>query len=254
MHPLLSALALSLALQAPPTPGAPAARVPEAPPGEEVKFTSDYDDPPKGSPEELALWKAGIDATRRVNNVRQEAFNLRARVKGAELSRRLGERRTQVPSQEAEPIARLKRSLDLAWNENVELYTRRWPVDPTRGCGYPHLYYDNALRLAPEQGRNAEVANTTPELKGCLERARAACDRMEASTRELAALVAEAEALLGPWKAGGPGSAAAPAAGPGPKGEGAGPGEQARGKREAGEAHERHERHEQHEAKEQERK
>jgi len=192
----LIVVVMALALHAEPGKPPAAELVPEAPPGANIGFDSDYADPPKGSEAELQLWSDGIAATRRISEVRRESFNLRARGRGADLGGRLSLLRASADHERAEELEKLGRRLDKTWAENVDLYRRQWPVDPTRGCGYPHLLYDNALRLAPGNSRQAEVSNATPELKTCVDRARTVTDQMAASNRRLAAVTGEVERVL----------------------------------------------------------
>lgn len=176
--------------------------------------------PPSGSPDEVALWKAGREATEAILAVRTESRQLRARIKGAELIERLGAVARAAPHEEAERLLALRRRLVRSWDRSVDLYRRVWPVDPTRGCGYPHLYYDTAMRLPPGPSRQAEVSNTREELQACVDRAGLVSGTVRASNEELDGLRVEAERALA--------SAAAAARH-----------EQAEGERR--EAHERHE-------------
>jgi len=194
-QPLL-AVVMALALQAEPGKPPAAELVPEAPPGANIGFTSDYEDPPKGSEAELQLWKDGIAATQRIVEVRRESYGMRAKGRGADLGGRLSKLQGSADHERAEELEKLGRRLDKAWAENVDLYKRQWPVDPTRGCGYAHLLYDNALRLAPGNSRQAEVSNATPELKSCVDRARTVTDQMAASNRRLAGVLGEVERVL----------------------------------------------------------
>lgn len=226
MHLPLLAVTLALAVHAGPAKPPAGELVPEAPPGANIGFASDYDDPPKGSAAELQLWKDGVEVTRRILEVRRASFNTRARAKGADLGGRLSALKGSAGHERAEHLEHLARRLERAWAADVDVYKRQWPVDPTRGCGYPHLLYDSALRLAPGPSRQAEVSNATPDLQTCVQRARAVTDQMAASTRRLAEVVTEVEQVLS-------------GAGTPPPKAGAAPG------------HEEHERHEAKERREQ---
>lgn len=226
--------ALSLSLQAPTAgPAAPAgpgaaAHSEPAPEPREGFAVPDDAPPPPGSPEELALWKAGRDATLAILGARTEALQLRARIKGANLMGRLWAVAKESPHEAAERLMALHRRLVRAWDRSVDLYKRVWPVDPTRGCGYPHLFYDTAMRLAPGPSRQAEVSNTSEDLRACVARAGLVIDTVRASNEELSGLRAEAEKAL----------ARAEAA--------------VRHERAEGARHEAHERHEKGEGKERE--
>ena len=204
LQPLVT-LALALAVHAEPTSPDAAKIIPEPPPGANIGFASDYEDPPKGSPEELKLWKEGIDVTRAVIVERRASFNLRARIKATDLAGQLAKARAAADHERAETLERLERRLHKAFVEDVDVYQRQWPVDPTRVCGYPHLLYDSAMRLAPGQNRQAEVANAAPDLKTCVQTARAATAKMTGATRRLAEVVEEAERALAAAK-GAPGA------------------------------------------------
>lgn len=201
LQPLVS-LALALAVHAEPAKPAGPEIIPEPPPGANIGFASDYDDPPKGSPAELQLWRDGIEITRKVVVDRRASFNLRARIKSANLPGRLIEARKAAGHEHAEALELLERKLRKAFADDVDVYQRQWPVDPTRVCGYPHLLYDSALRLPPGPNRQAEVANATPDLKTCVATARAADAAMAGATRRLAAVAKEVEEALAAAKAG----------------------------------------------------
>lgn len=230
LQPLVT-IALALAVHAEPATPAAAELVPEAPPGANIGFTSDYDDPPKASPAELQLWRDGIEVTRTVIVERRASFNLRARIKSADLAGRIAAARKAAGHERAEALELLERRLHKAFADDVDVYQRQWPVDPTRVCGYPHLLYDSALRLPPGQNRQAEVANAAPDLKTCVQTARAANAAMTGATRRLAAVAKEAEQALAP---------ATPAQGAGAAHER----HEAHERREKGEQHEQGERHE----------
>ncbi len=229
LQPLVS-LALALAVHADPAKPAAPEIIPEPPPGANIGFASDYDDPPKGSPAELQLWRDGIEVTRTVIKERRASYVLRARIKSADLAGRIAAARKAAGHERAEALELLERRLHKAFADDVDVYQRQWPVDPTRVCGYPHLLYDSALRLAPGQNRQAEVANAAPDLKTCVQTAQVATAAMTGATRRLAAVAKEVEQALAS----------------------AGPAEGAAAERERHEAHERHERQEKGERRERE--
>jgi len=226
LQPLLIA-AYALLTLAEPAPPVGAQVVPQAAPGADIGFASDYDDPPKGSAEELKLWKDGIAATRRITSVRAESLNERVRIKGSRQLEGLAALRAKAGHEEAERLALLLRRFEKAFAENADIYKSQWPIDVFRGCGYYHLYYDSALRLAPGPSRQAEAENAKEPLKACVATANFTSDRMASSNRRLAGVRKEAEAVL----------AGAPVKGP-----------------EAEEKDEAHERHEQAEKKKAEKK
>lgn len=196
MTHLVLPAALLLALAVEPGKAPAGAVVPEAPPGANIGYASDYDDPPAGSAAELQLWRDGIEVTRRVALVRKDSTNLRAAILSTRLRERLEQARAGAGHEAGEHAAKLARRLEREWAENVDLFQRPWPVDPTRGCGYPHLNYDSAMRLPAGPARQAEVANTTPDLRTCVQRGGAAADKMANSNRRLGALRDEVEAAL----------------------------------------------------------
>jgi hypothetical protein len=193
--PLLPAALALLALADPvPPPGGQV--LPPAPPGADVGFASDYDDPPKGSPEELKLWKDGIAASRRITAVRAESLNQRVQIKGSRQFERLAALRTKAGHEEGERLEVLGRRFQRAFAENADVYKSQWPLDVFRGCGYAHLYFDSALRLAPGPSRQAEVENAKEPLVSCVATANFASDRMASSNRRLAESRREVEAVL----------------------------------------------------------
>jgi hypothetical protein len=178
MFHLLSAILL-LSLQAAPTPAAAPQGATPAPPAAPATAQARPDPadapdemtPPPGTPEELKLWLAGVEANKSIVQVRAAAGLLQTRARGADLLPRLEAAGAKIPHEEAEKLHAQHKRLKAAWDKNRELFARRWPVDPTRACGYPHLNYDSAMRLPPGPSRRAEVENARTELKTCVDRA-----------------------------------------------------------------------------------
>ncbi len=245
MIDLLVASALLLSLQAPAAPppastAAAAELVPEPPPPSrsEGEALLDEASPPPGSPAEVALWKAGVEATHAIWHSRAAAAALQHRANGLKLLARLEAAVKRADHEAAERLAAVRSRLDKAWRDDVETFKRRWPIDTYRGCGYPHLYFDSAMRVAPGPSRRAEVEAARVDLKACVDRAGVATRAMVAANQAFGAAIEEALRTLEPAEAG------AAAAAPAPEGKDA---------HERREAEERREQHERGERKDRER-
>ena len=192
---------LALSLQAPPAPPAAPGGAAAAPAGTTAGAAGpavepDEQAPPPGSPQELKLWNAGLKANQAVHQTRAAAAMLQVRASGADLLHRLEVAAQASPHEEGERLLALRRRLQAAWDKDRELFTRRWPVDPTRACGYPHLNYDSAMRLAPGPSRQAEVENARVELQRCVDRAKLVTDAMAAANVAFAAAIDDAQKAL----------------------------------------------------------
>jgi hypothetical protein len=203
---LLAGAAPSLAAEPAKATSAGAARVAE----EEVDFEPERD-PPQGSPADLALWKEARQTTFDILSSRREASRLQRHVRGQRLAERLDEAARARPHEEAERLTALRTRLKAGWSESYAVMGRPWPVDPTRGCGYPWLAFDSALRAAAAGSTRADVVTAQKDLAACVGKARPAVKEMQRSNGTFAATVAEVEAALAAGEPPGPAAAGAPA-------------------------------------------
>lgn len=196
MHATLAALLASLALAASPAPAPSADPEPPAPapPGEGEEPAQ----APPGSAEDQALWRAGQAVAPEIGRARVKANKLQWDARQA----RTLERLEALASAEQDPASRKAADLlpryraALAFNHHT--LTRQWPVDPTRGCGYPVMAFESALYSGDHRRRASQLSLTREDLQDCVSRAQPALKVMVESNRDLEKLTAEAQAILPP--------------------------------------------------------
>lgn len=185
------ALAAEAARRAPAAPQPAPAAVPE----EESEYTPEKD-VPAGSPEDLALWKGARQLTFDISSSRREAIRMNTRIRTERLKERLGEAAGKRPEAEAAPLEALQDRLMRTWNENYAVLSRRWPVDPIRGCNYPWLNFDSALRAAAAGSTRADVVTARKDVQDCVARGAAAVRAMRQSNEALVATLGEVDRTL----------------------------------------------------------
>ncbi|HET9553076.1 MAG TPA: hypothetical protein VFP50_08930 [Anaeromyxobacteraceae bacterium] len=162
------------------------------------------DDLPPGAPEDRTLYTAARDATQAIVLERTGAARAQQRVKAGQLLERLEAAAARAGPEAAARLGALRARLLADWVADYDVLTRQWPVDPTRGCSYPLLVMDGAMRTPdakPE--KRSELSMARAELTACLEKARFAVAALAEATRRLEASAAEAErALAAPETAG----------------------------------------------------
>jgi len=190
---LLAALSLAAA-STPPAADPAAAEVAPAPPGQGEEPVQ----VPPGSDEDQALWKAGQAVAPDIGRVRIQANKLQWEARQA----RTLERLEALARLETDPAS--KRAADLlpryrtALAHNHQTLTRQWPVDPTRGCGYPAMNFESILYSSDHRRRASQLTLAREDLQDCVSRAGPAIQVMTDSNRALEQLTAEAAALLPP--------------------------------------------------------
>lgn len=147
--------------------------------------------PPPGSPEDQALWSEAHALSQRITVERMLASRLQWEARDDRYDERLGER-AKSGGAEAARLLELQQVYRAALARNYLTLTRRWPVDPTRGCQYPMLQLSSAMR----SGRGDTLQGSRASVGGCLEKARPAVEAMATSNAEVQRLAAEAARLL----------------------------------------------------------
>jgi hypothetical protein len=220
VRPLITLL-LTLAALAPPSEAAASGGEPsKRSPALDAEIGPSGDEgPPPGSAADVALWRAGRAVNEAIWVERSRSARLQLTVTTNRLLERLEAAATKAGPKDGPALQAARQRLLKACQGNYELFVRQWPVDPTRGCGYPLLTFDSALRSPPGDG--GELGSARGELRQCIDRARPAVKAITESNQVLEAARAEAEVALRPAR-------------------------QAPG----GEEDERHEQHERHEAAE----
>lgn len=202
---LLSPLAAAPALADDGPAKAPAAAVAPAPAAAPVAADEpdpggawEEQKPPPGSPEDVALWRAGIDVSKAINLARLQANKMQWEHRQRKYDERLVALAKEEGKPEANKAADLLPRYNAAVAHNYLTMTRQWPVDPTRGCRYPAMHFEGVLQSGEHKKKATQLLVTREELQDCLDRARPALQVMGDSNKELAALMAEADAILPP--------------------------------------------------------
>jgi len=186
-------LLLLLALLAPSIPRAAEDKAPPSPPpapGPDLAAPpiDPVEPPPPGTPADQALWAAAGDVSNRVYLKRTEANKLQWEIRKQRPDERLAAIARTATGDEAKRIEDLRGRLLAAWTKNYEILVSRWPVDPTRGCQYQQLLLGSSMHA----GDGPRINQARDEARACVDVASRAVARLEASTRELEAVVAEA--------------------------------------------------------------
>lgn len=182
------------ATAAPPAaPATPAAATDEGP---DALGAGQITSPPPGAPEDVALWRSGIELSDRIGTERIAANKMQWHAITARLATRL----EAIAASESDPgaaravelLARFRPVLAF----NLETLARRWPVDPTRACRYPVMHFEGILQSPESKRRATQLLVTREELQDCVDRAGPALKVLVASNADLKAAIAEVEAFL----------------------------------------------------------
>jgi len=186
---LLAAGAMLLAVGAGASPEAPPAPAPpqEAPPPENDPYR-----PPKGSPEDMALWQAMGAAHERMQASRNWAIKTLADLQVARYDRRLEKAAEGAAPAVADRLKALRTRFVTAWEKDYALLTRQWPVDPRLGCRRQRLDLESFMETTLPELKVARA-----ESRDCMARMEPATAAMEAANKELAGVLAEVKAALG---------------------------------------------------------
>lgn len=171
----------------------------------------DADKPPPGSPAEQALWRSGLESTRRLHAVRVASTRLQQRLRYTGTEKQLDALARGATPAAAEATA-LQARLRSAWQHNIQTLTKPWPVDPTRGCMATFVDYELQLYNHNPQGREARLGMLGKELGNCLQRLESIRSEMDGANRAFEQAIADAEKLVS--SAGPKRSAEAPASAP----------------------------------------
>jgi hypothetical protein len=204
---LARAAALALLAASPPAPPAPGAPATDAAPasgaaapandeGSSWDPARDWTEPPAGAPEDRALYRAGLEATKAVTLSRLEARKLQWRAREWSYESRLeGLGEAGGPSSKL-AVELLARYRDVVPRHYVTLI-RQWPVDPTRGCSYQVMHLGGVMGSdGPRKAK--QLAVVREELEECVEKAQRASLVMTDLNARMQGLLAEADGLLPP--------------------------------------------------------
>jgi hypothetical protein len=160
--------------------------------------------PPPGSPEDQALWRAGLEVTNEVQIERSRATRLQLVLANLRYVDRL--RTLQARGGETgERAKEVEKRVNDAHAAQFGVLTARWPVDTFRVCGYPAMEFGSSL-----SGRTdpVELARERTLLTGCIEQTRAALKLMKGANDALETAMKGAEALVSKVEAKSPASSA----------------------------------------------
>jgi hypothetical protein len=200
-------LALVVAASSSPSPSPPlpvAAQGTSEPAGTDLPPAADalpdpvreWAEPPAGSPEDQALFRDGLEASKQVTLVRLEARRLQWRARERSYERRLETLKDAGESRSRRAGELLARYRDVV-PRHYQTLVRQWPVDPTRGCSYQVLHLGGVMASdGPRKARQLLIVRG--ELEDCVGRARPAILVMADLNAQVQALLAEAEGLLPP--------------------------------------------------------
>jgi hypothetical protein len=158
--------------------------------------SADAEPVPPGSPADQELWRAAGEVSQRVQLQRIAANKIQWDFRAARPDERLLAAAKAAPPEQARRLAALHERLVAAWIKNYQLLVDRWPVDPTRGCLYARLFLDSSMRAGDGPTTGQQLAQARDEARLCVDTARAALARFEATTRELEAALAETDRAL----------------------------------------------------------
>jgi hypothetical protein len=164
------ALLVALRAAAADAPAAPPPAAPAAPPAEAAEPGTFEDPPAQASREDAALWRNAKELDVALPVERGVSTRLQAQVNGSRWEERLAAavRRGTLSEKRA---TELRTELQDEWRELAAVLTARWPVDPTRVCGYPWLDFDNTLRSNESPFRTRELPQARARLEDCVEKA-----------------------------------------------------------------------------------
>ena len=143
---------------------------------------------PPGSPADQELWRAAGDVSQRVYLRRMAANKLQWDLRQERPDERLAAAAKSAAPEEAAQLEGLRQRLVAAWGRHYEILVGQWPVDPTRVCLYQRLFLGSSMSA----NDGPQLAQARDETRRCVEVATAAVARMDASTRDLEAVRAEA--------------------------------------------------------------
>jgi hypothetical protein len=169
-------------------PEAPPSRVPpqEPPPPENDPYR-----PPKGSPEDMALWESMGAAHGRMQSSRNWAIKVLSDLQTAGYDKRLDKAAQGAAPADAERLTALRNRLVKAWDKDYAMLTRQWPVDPRLGCRRQRLDLETFMETTLPELKGARA-----ECKDCLGRMEPAVAAMEAANKDLGEVLVEVKAAL----------------------------------------------------------
>jgi hypothetical protein len=152
--------------------------------------------PPPGTPEDVALWRRADEVDVALQAVRADATRVQATVASSDWHGRLDAAVAAgaVPAKRAEEFR--AKLLD-GWSEVAAILSFRWRVDPTRGCRYAFMGFDNMMELAgASPAGQRRLADARGRLVDCIERAEPIVRQLAAANAALREAYGDVEKAL----------------------------------------------------------
>jgi hypothetical protein len=166
------------------------------PPASESDGTPDAVEPPQGTPEDVALWKAGGDVSERVAVSRHRASTLQWRNRRVGIEQGIEALAKDGSAAGSKRAAEILAVLAPALAHNYLTLSRQWPVDPTRGCRYQVMHFESVIRVEASQRKMGQYLVTKDELEECVKKGSAAVAVLDASNADFERILDEAQAFL----------------------------------------------------------
>ena len=149
--------------------------------------------PPPGSPEDQALWRAGLEVTNEVQAERSRATRLQLVLANLRYVDRL--RAIETRGGEAgEKAKAIEKRVNDAHAAQFSVLTAQWPIDTFRVCGFPAMEFASMLSYGKTDP--AELSRHRTLLTGCVEQTRAALKLMKQGNDALEDAMRAAETFL----------------------------------------------------------
>jgi hypothetical protein len=151
--------------------------------------------PPPGAPADVALWHRANDVDAKLQVARAEATRVQAAAAAPGWTQRLDAAVAggAVPEERARA---LRAKLHEEWNELATILSLRWRVDPTRGCRYSFLAFDNVMELADGPSKPPRLQEARGRLEDCVEKAEPILAQLTAANSAMRRALAELDRAL----------------------------------------------------------
>jgi hypothetical protein len=158
---------------------------------------------PPGSDADLALWRRAYDLNNEIPIERSISTRLQLQERNSRIVEALADAAAGSGGRGLAPAeaARLEAELRGALKDVVETLVARWPVDPTRVCGYDLLFFDSVLRSDEGPQKAGQLAQTGAALRDCVARGEQPLAVLRKANERLRQAIADSERALASAKA-----------------------------------------------------
>lgn len=175
-----------------PAAGSQAAPLPGPPLPEDVVI-------PRGSRDDVLLWKRALDAQ---NDLLLQRAAARALLRRFEVERpdpRLAAQALAVePGARRARLVSARQKLGTAWNDVAQIMAKTWPVDPRLSCRVQSSDLEGVLAGRPGTPAVAGLDDARLALRACLGKLLSVLEPLRKGNQALDAAFADACAILGP--------------------------------------------------------